>query len=72
MWGPFLKELNLALLRQFHISYLVTKESGREGGFDEKLAAAKEAGCLLIVIERPKEEGMSLAEILEFLKSEKS
>ena len=72
LWGPFLKELNLALLRQFHISYLVTKESGREGGFDEKLAAAKEAGCLLIVIERPKEEGMSLAEILEFLKSEKS
>ncbi len=68
LWGPFTKELNLALIRQYHIRYLVTKESGKEGGFSEKAAAAKEAGCILIVIKRPKEKGDSLKEILYKLK----
>lgn len=36
MQGPFSLEMNRALIRQFDIKYLVTKESGRTGGFLEK------------------------------------
>lgn len=53
MQGPFSKELNLALLHQFTIRTMVTKESGKAGGFMEKLEAAQEAGVQTIVIGRP-------------------
>ncbi|MBO5524968.1 MAG: precorrin-6Y C5,15-methyltransferase (decarboxylating) subunit CbiT, partial [Roseburia sp.] len=53
MQGPFSKELNVALLNQFHISCLVTKESGETGGYPEKLAAAAELQIPVIVIENP-------------------
>ena len=68
MQGPFTEEMNLALLRQVEARYLVTKDTGREGGFEEKVAAAKEHGCELVVIGRPtEEEGMSLEECLKDL-----
>ncbi len=46
MQGPFTLELNLALMQQFHIRYLVTKDGGSAGGFAEKAqAAAQSGGC---------------------------
>ena len=46
MQGPFTLELNLALMQQFHIRYLVTKDGGSAGGFAEKAqAAAQKRGC---------------------------
>ena len=42
MQGPFTKEMNAAMLRQTNAAYLVTKETGKAGGFDEKLEAARE------------------------------
>ena len=61
MKGPFSKELNSALIRQFDIKMLVTKASGKSGGFWEKVEAARECGAELIVIRRPiQEEGLSL------------
>ena len=61
MKGPFSKELNCALIRQFDIKALVTKASGKSGGFWEKVEAARECGVELIVIRRPiQEEGLSL------------
>ena len=68
MQGPFSKELNLALLRQFDIRFLVTKDGGAAGGFDEKAAAANEAGVKLLVIRRPAEEGGSYDDILQYCK----
>lgn len=56
MQGPFSKELNTAMLKQYDCSWMVTKESGREGGFLEKQEAAREAGAKLLVIGRPKQE----------------
>lgn len=56
MQGPFTQKMNEATLEQIHASCMVTKESGRTGGFDEKLAAAKAAGVTLVVIGRPKQE----------------
>lgn len=70
MQGPFTEELNVALMRQFSISYMVTKDSGKEGGFDDKLAAAKEAGAVLVVIRRPDDEGLSADEIMDAVSGE--
>lgn len=65
--GPFSLDLNRAMLKQYHIRYLVTKDGGRAGGFEEKAAAAREAGAELVVIGRPPETGDSLEEILFWL-----
>ena len=41
MQGPFSREMNEAMLRQYQCSYLVTKDSGKAGGFEEKIQAAE-------------------------------
>lgn len=56
MQGPFSRELNVAMLRQTGAAFLVTKEAGKAGGFEEKLAAARDCGCQVIVIKRRAEE----------------
>ena len=62
MQGPFSKEMNIAMLRQYECRYLVSKESGSVGGFTEKYEAAKECGAALVLIGRPlKEEGLSFS-----------
>ena len=43
--------------------FLVTKSSGKVGGFDEKISAAKKLGMEIIIIERPKESGYGVDEI---------
>ncbi len=65
MQGPFSEELNLALLYQYDIRHMVTKESGRAGGFEEKIQAAEKAGIPVYVIRSPqKEAGLSFREVL--------
>lgn len=78
MQGPFSTELNKALIRTVQASFLVTKESGKTGGFEEKIRAAHECGCQVIAIKRPKEHnceevehGKSLEEIKQWLSKEK-
>jgi precorrin-6A/cobalt-precorrin-6A reductase len=51
--GPFSVDENIAIIHQFDIGAIVTKESGRAGGFAEKLTAARMSGCRLVVIRRP-------------------
>lgn len=53
MQGPFSREMNLAMLRAVSAAWLVTKEGGAAGGFQEKAEAAAEAGADLVVIGRP-------------------
>lgn len=67
MQGPFSKEMNVALLHHIGACYFVTKESGKAGGFPEKLQAAEETGTVLVVIGRPKEAGMTLTEVQAYL-----
>lgn len=52
--GPFSKELNKALYRQYGVTLMITKESGKVGSVDEKLEAALECGIETIMIARPK------------------
>ena len=65
MQGPFTKELNAALLHQFHIDYMVTKDGGAAGGFAEKAEAAARCGVQLIVLRRPDDEGETTDTILQ-------
>ncbi len=63
MQGPFSEKLNEALLTETGAAYLVTKESGKEGGFSEKITAAINCGVTPVVIRRPKESGASWEEV---------
>ena len=67
MHGPFSQKLNEALLEQFHIRWLVTKDGGAAGGFPEKAAAAQSAGAALVVIRRPEEDGEDLDSVLDWV-----
>ena len=67
MQGPFAEDLNVAMMRAVRAKWMVTKESGKAGGFEEKVRAAKKAGVGLVVIGRPVEEGISLAEGIAYL-----
>ncbi len=63
MQGPFSEEMNRALIREIGAGWLVTKESGSRGGFEEKLAAAGSCNIPAVVIRRPdSEEGISFEE----------
>lgn len=55
MQGPFSEEMNLALFRQYRVEVVVTKESGREGGLEEKISAAARLGLPVVLIKRPPE-----------------
>jgi precorrin-6A/cobalt-precorrin-6A reductase len=52
--GPFSKEFDQALYKQYGVTIMVTKESGKVGSVDEKVEAAKELGIEIILIARPK------------------
>lgn len=68
MQGPFSKEFNIAMLRAVSARFMVTKESGTAGGFDQKIAAAREAGCTLVVIGRPPQrQGAGFSETMQLL-----
>ncbi len=63
MQGPFTVSMNEAMLRQYKISVLVTKESGSFGGFPEKLQAAERTGASVFIIGRPQDDGLSFYEV---------
>jgi precorrin-6A/cobalt-precorrin-6A reductase len=51
--GPFSVEDNKEVLKKYSIGVLVTKDSGLSGGVPEKLEAARQEHCQVVVIERP-------------------
>lgn len=66
MQGPFSADFNEILLREYQIRYLVTKDGGGAGGFEQKREAARRTGAQLVVIARPEERaGYSLDQIFE-------
>ena len=68
MQGPFCVDMNIAMLKSVGAKYLVTKDSGTAGGFDEKVTAARAAGATLIIIGRPPQKaGLTLPETIDFL-----
>lgn len=70
MQGPFSEELNYEMLKAANARYMVTKESGVNGGFLEKIKAARRLGIVSIVIKRPNEDnGVYLEEIMDIINS---
>lgn len=70
MQGPFCEELNYGMLKQISAKYMVTKDSGKVGGFEDKIRAAKRAGVQVILVGRPQgDEGRSFDEVIEELNS---
>jgi precorrin-6Y C5,15-methyltransferase (decarboxylating) len=73
--GPFDEETNRLMLRLSGAKYLLTKESGHAGGFDEKISAATKQNAVAVVISRPNEQGFSLdkvyEKIIQFTENEK-
>ena len=65
MQGPFTQELNVDILLQTGARAVLTKESGKVGGFDEKVAAAKEVGIPVVVVRNP-EKGSKDSDLLSF------
>ena len=58
--GPFSVADNIALIRRFNIGVLVTKDGGKKGGFPEKLEAARQTGCKVVVVQRPVSSNLPL------------
>lgn len=55
MQGPFSEELNYEMYRRTETAWLVTKSTGKAGGFEEKCEAAIRAGVRIVVVGRPEE-----------------
>lgn len=56
MHGPFGVKLNEALIGQYGISHLVTKQSGSTGGYEDKIRACRLSGIRCHIIRRPAED----------------
>lgn len=68
MQGPFGVEMNEALIRQYKIACLVTKQSGTNGGYQDKITAAKNVGIPVYVIGQSEPaEGMSFVQVCQKL-----
>ncbi|MCC8165587.1 MAG: precorrin-6A/cobalt-precorrin-6A reductase [Planctomycetes bacterium] len=65
MQGPFSEALNRAILDQFNIGALVTKDGGAAGGLGEKLAAARTRRARVLLVGRPiGDGGLTLEELV--------
>ena len=53
MQGPFSTEMNKALINECSAKVILTKESGRNGGYYEKLEAAGECDIKAVVVRNP-------------------
>lgn len=52
MQGPFTQAMNEAIMDQYNIAFMVTKNSGSAGGFLEKLDACRNRNAKLVIIGR--------------------
>ncbi len=56
MQGPFSTEMNHLMLKETKARWMVTKNSGKIGGFEEKCEAAQALGVGIVVIGKPQEQ----------------
>lgn len=73
MQGPFTQAVNKELFHYFRAGVVVTKESARTGGLEEKVSAAQILGIPLLVVRRPVysagKKFFSTRELLEYIKA---
>ena len=67
--GPFSKEYNKIMFREYKSDYVIMKDSGEKGGTTQKIKACEELGITPIIIGRKDEEGInSLDEIEQIIR----
>ena len=52
MQGPFTENMNIAMMEQFNIKYLITKKAGDTGGEREKVSACDKLDVEIIYLEK--------------------
>jgi precorrin-6A/cobalt-precorrin-6A reductase len=67
--GPLTLEENRLLIRKRRIDTLVTKDSGEAGGVPEKIRAARETGCSIVMIQRPRRPTNGYSSVTEILQA---
>ena len=67
MKGAASKEENIDLIERYGASVMITKESGEIGGVIEKIEAANEKDIAIIMIQRPKIDGLNKNDIVSNL-----
>ncbi len=55
------------LIRRHRVDVLVTKDSGAAGGVPAKCAAAFQAGCAVVLVQRPPDDGAAAESIAELI-----
>lgn len=79
MQGPFSTKLNEELIKSLNVDILITKDTGKAGGFEEKLQSAVNQKINVGIIKRPEDEngelidnsGLELEEFKAFLEKER-
>jgi len=51
--GPFTKDFNCAIYKDYNIKYLITKESGDIGGEKEKIESALKNNIKVVILKKP-------------------
>lgn len=67
MQGTFSKEFNKALMGEYNISVVITKESGAAGGTPSKIEAAIELGIPIVMVMRPDVEELADRKVFDDL-----
>ena len=52
MQGPFTENMNIAMMEQFNIKYLITKKTGDTGGEREKVSACDKLDVEIVYLEK--------------------
>lgn len=66
--GPFSYEQNIKMMNETSAKILLTKESGKAGGFLEKIRAARDCDLKIAILKRPAEnKTVALADVEELL-----
>ena len=63
--GPFSKEYNKIMFKEYNADYVVMKDSGAQGGTLEKIKACEELDIIPIVIGREDEQGINSIDLIE-------
>lgn len=75
MQGPVSKELNISLIKEYEVKAVILKDSGREGGTEEKLLACTTCDVFAFVIKRSnikyKKVFNDIDELVEYIKKVK-
>ena len=68
--GPFNQQMNQAMYRFYQADVVITKESGTEGGYQDKILPCLEMGIPCIVICRPRQANLHRVSDLKTLKQQ--